>query len=57
MTGVWTVIAIVLIALLLVGWIANSARLARKNKNLARRSPKVFGKGGPEVGEDNRTPH
>jgi hypothetical protein len=47
------VIAVV-IALVVVGYIANAARLARKNNNLARRSPGLVRRGGAEVDEQNR---
>jgi hypothetical protein len=42
------------IALVVVGYIANAARLARKNNNLARRSPALLGRGGADVDEQNR---
>jgi hypothetical protein len=47
------VIAVVLV-LIVVGYVANAARLARKNNNLARRSPGLFGHGGADVDEQNR---
>jgi hypothetical protein len=47
------VIAVVLV-LIVVGYVANAARLARKNNNLARRSPGLFGRGGAHVDEQNR---
>lgn len=47
------VIAVVL-ALVVVGFIGNAARLARKNNNLARRSPGLLGRGGADVDEQNR---
>jgi hypothetical protein len=48
------VIAVVL-AVIVVGYIANAARLARKNNNLARRSPGLLRRGGADVDEQNRT--
>lgn len=50
----WYAVIGVVILILLVGWIANSARLARKNRNLARRSPHLTGRGNEEVDERNR---
>lgn len=47
------VIAVVL-AVIVVGFIANAARLARKNKNLTRRSPGLVRRGGADVDEQNR---
>jgi hypothetical protein len=47
------VIAVVL-ALIVVGYLANAARLARKNNNLARRSPGLTGRGGADVDDQNR---
>jgi hypothetical protein len=47
------VIAVVL-ALIVVGYIGNAARLARKNNNLARRSPGLVRRVGAEVDEQNR---
>lgn len=48
----WYAVIGIVIFILLVGWIANSARLARRNKNLAHRSPKVTGD--DKVDEQNR---
>jgi hypothetical protein len=42
------------IVVILLGWMANAYRLARKNKNVGRRSPTGFG-GGPDVDEQNRS--
>jgi membrane protein implicated in regulation of membrane protease activity len=47
------VIAVVL-AVIVVGYVANAARLARRNNNLARRSPALIGRRGAEVDEQNR---
>ena len=47
------VIGIVL-AVIVVGYLANAARLARKNNNLARRSPGLVRRGGSDVDEQNR---
>ncbi|MGY1811725.1 hypothetical protein [Blastococcus sp. SYSU D00820] len=38
-TWAWIVLAIVLIGGILAFWVANAARLARKNKQLHRRGP------------------
>jgi hypothetical protein len=48
------IVIAVVIALVVVGYIANAARLARKNNNLARRSPGLVRRGGAEVDEQNR---
>jgi uncharacterized membrane protein YqiK len=50
----WIVVVVVVIAVILIGWMANAYRLARKNKNVGRRSPTGFG-GGPDVDEQNRS--
>ena len=48
------VIAVVL-AVIVVGYVANAARLARRNNNLARRSPSLTGRRGARVDEQNRS--
>jgi hypothetical protein len=48
------IVIAVVIALIVVGYIANAARLARKNNNLSRRSAGLIGPGGREVDEHNR---
>jgi hypothetical protein len=48
------VIACVL-AVIVLGYLANVARLAARNKNLARKSPGILGRGGADVDEHNRT--
>lgn len=51
----WTILAIVLIGGILALWVLNAVRLAKKNKNWERRSPKTIGRGGPHVDDSNRT--
>jgi hypothetical protein len=51
----WVIVAIVVIAVVAAVWIGNTVRWTKRNDNLARRSPKMFGKGGPGVDEHNRS--
>jgi hypothetical protein len=51
----WIVVGVVVIAVVLLAWIANAYRLAKKNRNVDRRSPTVLGNGGPEIDEQNRS--
>ena len=53
--GVWTIVFIVVAAIILGGWILNARRLAKKNNNWERRSPTMFGRGGPPVDEKKPT--
>jgi hypothetical protein len=48
------IVIAVVIAAIVAGFIANAARLARKNNNLARRSPGLVRPGGADVDEQNR---
>lgn len=51
----WVIVAIVVIAVVAIVWIGNTVWWTKRNGNLARKSPKIVGKGGPEVDERNRT--
>jgi len=51
---VWVIVAIVVIAVIAIVWIGNTVWWTKRNGNLARTSPKLVGKGGPEVDEHNR---
>jgi hypothetical protein len=51
----WIIVAVVVIAVILLAWIANAYRLAKKNDNVDRRSPTVRGSRGREVDERNRS--
>ena len=51
---VWVIVSAVVLAVIVVGFIANAARLARKNNNLGRRSPGLLRRGGSDVDEQNR---
>ena len=48
------IIIAVVIAVIVLAWLGNSARLARKNNNLGRRSPGLTGRGGADVDDQNR---
>lgn len=52
---IWVIVAIVVIAVIAIVWVGNTIWWTKRNNNLARRSPKLFGKGGPHVDEHNRT--
>jgi uncharacterized membrane protein len=52
---VWIVVAVVVLAVIAAVWIGNTVRWTKRNNNLARRSPKLFGRSGPQVDERNRT--
>ncbi|SEO66234.1 hypothetical protein [Trujillonella endophytica] len=55
MTWVWIVVAVVVIGGLLGAWIANAARLARRNGQLERRSPTMRERAEKiERGQDDR---
>jgi len=51
----WIIVGVVVIAVILLAWIANAYRLAKKNRNVNRQSPTVLGGRGPEVDEQNRS--
>ena len=51
----WVIVAIVVIVVLAAVWIGNTVWWTKRNNNLARRSPRIIGKGGPKVEEQNRT--
>jgi hypothetical protein len=51
----WIVVGVVVIAVVLLAWIANAYRLAKRNRNVARRSPTILGNGGPDVDGQNRS--
>jgi hypothetical protein len=53
MTAVIVIVCI--LAVILLGYFANVARLARKNGTLGRRSTGIVGRGGADVDEHNRT--
>ena len=53
MTWIWIVVAVVAIAAVYGVWIGNTVRWTRRNGNLARRSPRMFGS--EDVDEFNRT--
>jgi hypothetical protein len=50
----WVIVAIVVIVVVAAVWIGNTVWWTRRHGNLARRSPKIVGKGGPGVDEQNR---
>ena len=50
----WVIVAIVVIAVIAVVWIGNTVWWTKRHGNLARRSPKIVGEGGPGVDEHNR---
>ncbi|WP_336027231.1 hypothetical protein [Geodermatophilus sp. FMUSA9-8] len=54
MTWIWIVVAVVAIAAVYGVWIGNTVRWTKRNGNLARRSPGIFGRS-DEVDEFNRT--
>lgn len=51
----WVWIAVAVIVVVAAVWIGNTVVWTKRNNNLARKSPKAFGHGGPEVDEHNRT--
>jgi len=58
----WVVVVIVVLALIVLAWIANAYRLAAKYRNVARRSATALGTAGPpwtrrtrSVAEGDRT--
>jgi hypothetical protein len=53
MTAVIVIVCI--LAVIVLGYFANVARLARKNNNLTRKSTGLVGRGGADVDEHNRT--
>lgn len=52
---VWVWIAIAVIVVVAAVWIGNTVWWTKRNNNLARKSPKLGGRGGPDVDENNRT--
>lgn len=50
----WVIVAIVVIVVVAAVWIGNTVWWTKRHGNLARRSPKIVGKGGPRVDERNR---
>ena len=55
MTGIWIVVAVVVIGGLVGVWVANAARLAKRNGQLHRRSPTMRERAESiERGEDDR---
>jgi uncharacterized membrane protein YqiK len=51
----WIVVVVVVIVVILLAWGANAYRLARRNNNVGRRSPRTVGRGGSDVDEHNRS--
>lgn len=54
---VWVWIAVAVIVVVAAVWIGNTVVWTKRNNNLARKSPKLIGHGGPQVDENNRTTH
>jgi hypothetical protein len=51
----WIIVAVVVIAVILLAWMGNAYRLAKKNKNVGRRSPTALAGRGPDVDAENRS--
>lgn len=52
---VWVVIAVVVIVVVAAVWIGNTVIWTKRNNNLARKSPKLIGHGGPGIDDQNHT--